>query len=67
MKGFATRVYNSHTEEYETDFFVNIDDAMYVKERYFNVSLYYAHTEKKGFNTIIVLDGRVRKQDGTPI
>ena len=46
----------------------SLDDAIYLKNRVCGVNeIYYAHTEKKGYNTIVVLDGLVRKSDGTPL
>jgi hypothetical protein len=44
----------------------SLEECKVFKDRYFLVSVYYAHTEKKGCNTIIVNDALLRKSDGTP-
>lgn len=66
MKGFATSVLLSNGE-FEWDFHHTLESALLTKARYFHVDVHYAHTEKKGYNTIIVSDGIVRGIDGTPI
>lgn len=66
MKGFATSVLLSNGE-FEWDFHTSLESALLTKARYYHVEVHYAHTEKKGYNTIIVSDGIVCNSDGTPI
>lgn len=61
MKGYAVYV----KDEFAA-FCKKIKECKVFKERYFCVSVYYAHTEKKGYNTIVINDALLRKSDGTP-
>ena len=45
----------------------DLEDLKELKERFFCAFIYYAHYEKSGYNTFVVLDELYRKSDGTPL